>query len=370
MGAKQEKGRRGLGLEDVGDLSSLLNPADAPQAANGRPLELALDLIDEDPKQPRDESNPGFTKESIAEIGGTIKVRGVKTPISVRENPDSPGRYIINDGARRYRGSKWAEKIAIPVFIDNDFVPDDQVVANIQREGHTPMELARLIQQRLAQGLKKGEIAKAWGKSAAYITQHAALLNMPEVIANAFNSGRVSDVTVVNELISAHKKAPEEVESWLEDDSQDVTRSTVKLLREYLEEKAGNDDQEQSPEDLAEQALRDARQRQGGGDIEYERERDEEEREERGERRDSRDEHGREEEEESEERGAGKAPSENDPTKFKRAIVQVEHDGRVGRLMLDKRPSTAGLAWLKYDDDGHEFETDLSTVKLIQLIEG
>ncbi|RPZ95426.1 chromosome partitioning protein ParB, partial [Pseudomonas aeruginosa] len=112
--AEKPKGG-GLGLDGLGDLSSLL---DEPQAANaapgGGPQELPLDLIDEDPHQPRTADNPGFSPESIAEIGETIKARGVKSPISVRENPDAPGRYLINHGARRYRGSKWAEKTTIP----------------------------------------------------------------------------------------------------------------------------------------------------------------------------------------------------------------------------------------------------------------
>jgi ParB family chromosome partitioning protein len=38
--------------------------------------------------------------------------------------------------------------------------------------------------------------------------------------------------------------------------------------------------------------------------------------------------------------------------------------------MLTKRPSVEGSAWLKYEDDGHEFEAELSTVTLVALIEG
>ncbi|MBU0801491.1 MAG: ParB N-terminal domain-containing protein, partial [Alphaproteobacteria bacterium] len=68
----------GLGLESIGDLSSLL---DSP-AGNGLegPIQLPLSVIDEDPNQPRTADNPGFTPESIAEIGATIKARGVKSP--------------------------------------------------------------------------------------------------------------------------------------------------------------------------------------------------------------------------------------------------------------------------------------------------
>jgi ParB family chromosome partitioning protein len=37
---------------------------------------------------------------------------------------------------------------------------------------------------------------------------------------------------------------------------------------------------------------------------------------------------------------------------------------------LTKRPQEAGFAWLKYDDDGQEFEADLNDVQLVAVIEG
>jgi ParB family chromosome partitioning protein len=95
----------GLDLESIGDLSDLLNQPETV-ARSFRPLELPLDLIDEDPHQPRTKDNPGFLPESLEELARTIRLRGVKTPISVRDNPDAAGRYLINHGARRVRASR------------------------------------------------------------------------------------------------------------------------------------------------------------------------------------------------------------------------------------------------------------------------
>lgn len=323
----------GMGLSGM-KLSGLLKPQ-AAAVADSALKELALDLIDEDPNQPRLEDNPGFRPEMIAEIGSTIKARGVKQPISVRENPDVPGRYIMNDGARRLRGSKWAEKETIWVIIDNDFVPDDQVVANIQREGHTAREIAKLIGQRMASGMKKGEIAKRWGKSPAYITQHAALLTLPAPIAEAFDAGRIADVTLVNELVTAHKSNPKEVADWLADESQEVTRGSVKLLREFLEDGA-----ERDPNTV--DAFNGKTDAESGGE-------------------------GDEEGESAE----GKKPAKDpDPTKIKKAIVQVEINGDLCRLIQTKRPTETGLAWFKNEISGEEFEADMTTAKMVALVEG
>lgn len=336
--AAQETPKKSGGMNLAGmDLSALLSAPGSSQDSFSQ-LRVPLDLISEDPEQPRGPENPGFSPESIAEIGLTIKTRGVKSAISVREDPENPGRYIINDGARRYRGSKWADAPDIPIFIDNDYTPDDQVVANIQREGHTAFEIAELIGKRLAVGMKKGEIAKAWGKSNAFITQHAALLDLPGPIAEAFNSGRIKDVTVINELLSAHKKQPQEVADWLADENQEVTRGSVKLLREFLEDGKGRD-----PHTV--DALTGKTDAEGGGNDE-------------------------------DENGGGpgskekKPPKEDDPTKIKKAIVQVEINGDLCRLIMTKRPSEGGLAWFKNEISGEEFEADLATAKMVALVEG
>ena len=65
-----------------------------------------------------------------------------------------------------------------------------------------------------------------------------------------------------------------------------------------------------------------------------------------------------------------KEPKEADPDKLKKAIIQVKHDDRPARLILNRRPPAEGWAWLKYEDDGQEFEADLGTVQLVALLEG
>ncbi|MEX3581625.1 MAG: ParB/RepB/Spo0J family partition protein [Burkholderia sp.] len=334
---KPQEGRKasGLGLDSIGDLSGLL---DHPEAATGTsgPLMLDMSLIDEDPHQPRTEENPGFSRESLEELAATIRLRGVKTPISVRDNPDAPGRHIINHGARRFRGSKLAGKTHIPGFIDNDYLDSDQVIENLQRNELTPREIADYIGRELAKDKKKGDIAKELGKSAAFVSQHVTLLDLPEPIAEAFNTGRVKDVTVINELVTAYKKKPEEVTAWLDDEDQEITRGSVKLLREFLDDKArdpntvdaftGKTDAENEGGEQGPSAGSDAKEK--------------------------------------------KEAKEADPDKLKKAIVQVKHYDRPARLILTKRPSEIGLAWFKYEDDGEEFEAAITEAKLVAIVEG
>ena len=302
-----------------------------------RPLELPLDLIDEDPQQPRTADNPGFSPKSIAKIGQTIKIRGVKSPISVRENPEAPGHYIINHGARRFRGSKWAEKTTIPAFIDNDYNHADQVIENLQRNELTPREIADFIGRELATGKKKSDIAREIGKSPAFVTQHVTLLDLPDPIAKAFNTGRASDVTVVSELVTAFRKNPKEVGAWLADETQELTRGTVKLLREFLADKRRQVDEDASDSEPDDDLTSNAHTQFDEGENE---------------------------------RAENDAYSRSSRDKLKRAIIRVDYRGRPARLILHKRPSAEGRAWLKLEDDGVEVEADLGKVRLVALIEG
>jgi ParB family chromosome partitioning protein len=317
----------GLGIEGLGDLSGLLSDPTASSgdasAGSGKAAEIAMELIEEDPHQPRTH----FDQASLEEMAGTIALRGVKTPISVRPHPDHGGRFIINHGARRFRASGIAGKTMIPAFVDGDYTESDQVIENLQRDALTAREIAEYIGRELAKKVKKGDIAKAIGKSNAYVTQHAALLDLPDPIAEIFQSERCRDVTLINELVGLYKKHPESVTDWLGDEEQEITRGTVRLLKEFLAS-GGSDGDE-------------------GGDGEGE---------------------GGQEPEPAAPKE--KEEKEADPDKLKKAIVIVQHDGRPGRLLLNRRPSNEGASWIKYDDDGSEFEADLTEVRLISVIEG
>ena len=304
---------------------------------------LALNLIDEDPAQPRKADNPGFSEKNLRELAASIALRGVKTPISVRVNPDVPARFLINHGARRFRASRIANRPTIAAFIDNDYNEADQVVENLQRNELTSREIADYIGRELAKGFKKVEIAKAISKSAAFVSQHYALLDLPDPIAEAFNSGRARDVTVINELVMVYKKEPDAVVSWLRDDLQQLTRGAVKLLRQFLDSKRDFEDGEM-PTSL------------GALDVE---------------------------------------PSESTPkpdvipnaplaelahakstigtlaksVRLEKVIIEVMYGGRRSRLLLQRRPTGMGRAWLRFDDDATESEVSLSDVRLLNLLE-
>jgi ParB family chromosome partitioning protein len=292
----------------------------------GGPLMIDIALIDEDPAQPRSQNNPGLRPESIAELAASYGPKGPKTPLSLRISPDVPGRYIINHGHRRYRASKLKGLTTLPAFIDNDYDDADQVIENLQRENMTPREIADYIGRELAKGKKKREIADRIGKSASFISQHVTLLDLPDPVAIAFRTGRVNDVTVVNELVSAFKTAPADVTRWLSNPSQEMTRGEIRLLREFLAEKR------RDAEAAGQLDAKGAEDGQHAAVV------------------------------------SSKGPG---PTarRFKHGAVKVEYKGRTAYLLLTKRPHCSGRAWLRYEDDGQECDAALDAVRLLAIVE-
>lgn len=213
-----------LQLNDLAGLDSPTPPA------SGAPLQLEIDLIDEDPGQPRTE----FDADSLQDLAATIRERGVRQPVSVREHPVVPGRWMLNFGARRLRASKLASVPHIPAFIDNAADTYDQVIENEQRQGLSPLELALFVQRRLAAGDSQAEIARRLGKSRQYVMVATSLIDPPEWLMSAYREGRCRGLNELHELRKLHAKHPSHVEAWAET-NQAFTRERVALLRASLE---------------------------------------------------------------------------------------------------------------------------------------
>lgn len=212
-----------------------LMKVDVPAVADaGRPLELRLEAIVEDPQQARGEGNPGFSQESLAELAASIvESGGVKTPISVRSR-NAEGVYVVNHGARRLRASRMAGLPTISAFIDDNHDEYDQAIENIQRESFTAMEIALFIQRREHRGDTRSAIAKRLGKSSAFVTQHASLLALPKDLREAYDEGRCRDVLTLYELSKFSKQYPEAVADFARD-APEITRGASEILQAVSE---------------------------------------------------------------------------------------------------------------------------------------
>ena len=209
---------------DLGDFKSDVT---RNMQTSGKPLDVPLADIAENPDNPRTQ----FDDEYLAELAADITANGVKSPVSIQPNPDGSTKWVLNYGACRYRASQIAGNETIPAFIDEQFTDYDAVAENEQRRNLTAMELALFVKKRLGQGDKQKTIAERLHVAPEAITHHKAMLNMPESVDAAYRSGQVSSAKVIYELVKLHKQHATDVAAWLADQDSITWAGVQKLIK-------------------------------------------------------------------------------------------------------------------------------------------
>jgi len=195
-------------------------------AAEGLPLLIPVDCIEEDPGNPRTE----FPDEEVAELAQDIAVRGILQPIVVRRATEA-GRYRILFGAKRLRAAKRAGLEAVPVVIGSE--AHDvyaQVAENQKRHGLTPLDLARFMRSRAEAGDSNAEIANRMGIDLTSVAHHLALLTLPPELDEALRSGRCTSPRTLYELAKLQKTKPERVKAIVTGEGE-ITRRAVNSLK-------------------------------------------------------------------------------------------------------------------------------------------
>ena len=163
--------------------------ADLPEST-GKPLEIAVELIERNPFQTR----TAFDPEKLTELAQSIAASGVVQPIVVKAL--TAGRYQLITGERRLLASRQAGKATIPAIVRE--VSDEQamemtIVENLQRADLNPMEQARAY-QRLAHDFKmtQEQMAVRTGKERASVANFLRLLRLPEGVQKRVEMGELS----------------------------------------------------------------------------------------------------------------------------------------------------------------------------------
>ncbi len=152
--------------------------------------ELDIDMLQPNPLQPRGLITP----DSLIEIVDSIREHGVLEPLVVAK---TPAGYQIIAGERRWRASKIAGLIKVPVII-KETTPQGMlemaIIENVQRIDLNPLERAQAFRRLIDEfGLSTGEIAIKIGKSAPYVSNTLRLLTIPDVLKDALASGATTE---------------------------------------------------------------------------------------------------------------------------------------------------------------------------------
>ena len=135
-----------------------------------------------------------FDEAELTELSDSIERHGLMQPIMVRATGD--GQYEIIAGERRWRASKLAKLVQVPVIIRE--LTDAQalelaLIENIQRSDLNPIEEAAGYQRLMDEfGYTQEKLAPVVGKSRSHIANLLRLLKLPESIKKRIDTGELT----------------------------------------------------------------------------------------------------------------------------------------------------------------------------------
>src|SRR5215210_358838 len=175
--------RGGLGR----GLSALI-PGAVEESAGSGLLEIPIQGVSPNPKQPRTRLN----EEAIDFLAASIREVGVLQPIVVRRAQNG---YELIAGERRLRDARKAGLATIPAVIRDSEDADtlrEAIIENIHREDLGPIELADAFRALLDDlGLKQETLAERLGVSRSHIANTIRLLQLSSDVQQLLSDGKI-----------------------------------------------------------------------------------------------------------------------------------------------------------------------------------
>lgn len=179
----------GKGLEAL--IPGMMQPDHAGTSKDGV-LQIPIDAISPNPKQPRTDIDPS----NLTELANSIRIHGIIQPLIV-STVEGTNNYTLIAGERRLRAAQIAGLIKVPAVIRSISEHQQLVLAlieNIQREDLNPLEQASAYKQLMDEfSLTHEEIAEQVGKSRTTISNILRLLNLSELVKKAIIKGEISE---------------------------------------------------------------------------------------------------------------------------------------------------------------------------------
>ncbi|GEM_PF-82386 len=184
------KKRLGKGLDAFFDNEPEIKTDEGEAVTEAEGIEnIALEEIEPNPYQPRED----FNEESLKELAASIAEKGVLQPLIIAPKEET-GYYIVA-GERRWRASQIAEQDTVPALV-KDLKREEMIeialIENIHRDDLNPLEEAKAYKNLLAEmKLTQQELAERIGKSRSTISNSLRLLKLPEELQEKIAAGQL-----------------------------------------------------------------------------------------------------------------------------------------------------------------------------------
>jgi ParB family chromosome partitioning protein len=186
---------RGLAalLGEEGDVESFDGP-DLPAAhevaSSGRVIDLAVNQIRRNPRQPR----RAIDAAPLDELATSIAAVGIVQPVIVRA---VEGGYELIAGERRWRAAQKAGFTVIPAIVRTASDVESlelALIENVVRQQLNPVDEAYALKVLLEDlGVTQENLASRVGKSRSAIANKVRLLDLPAAVQESLASGALSE---------------------------------------------------------------------------------------------------------------------------------------------------------------------------------
>jgi ParB family chromosome partitioning protein len=179
--------RSGLGK----GLDALIPTGKTASSAEGGIAQIAIDLIQRNPRQPREK----FDIEELENLAASIREHGVIQPLIV--SPGKNGIYVLIAGERRLQAARKAGLKTVPVVIRH--ATDQQLlelalIENVQRADLNAIEEAEAYHHLEKEfKLSHEAIASRVGKNRSTIANTIRLLDASAAVKQALVDGQITE---------------------------------------------------------------------------------------------------------------------------------------------------------------------------------
>ncbi len=216
----------------------------APVHQHGQPQMIALAAIT---TRAQIRTRKGFEEEGLRELADSIKEHGILQPLVVT-TANAEGVHTLVIGERRLLAASLAGLEAVPAIVREGTDAElaaAQAVENLQRED---LALADVAEGLAALANVHGSwraVAKALGKSPAWVSKRRALTRLNPITRAIMSEGITTDPEILLTLNQIEKKQPERADQLAKLLSEGAaSRETIRGAWELVNGKTSNQDQD------------------------------------------------------------------------------------------------------------------------------
>lgn len=197
-------------------------------------------------KQIRNQDSPGFSTESLEQLGASMKRDGQHQAAVVRTDPAEAGFYLMIAGERRGRAAEMAS-LQLRVVVRDDLTEEQvrrvQRSENIDRENLTQLEVAAALKEDKERLGTLEKVAVEWQRSIAWVAERLTFLEAADAggaAAEILRAGASSDIAAITDLHRLDRINPGQAAAVAQQLQETDSVNARQLVRENLRAAKGD----------------------------------------------------------------------------------------------------------------------------------